>query len=129
MEFGGGSLAWLQRNGALTRGKMATYIRRGQPGQWALDSALRETHLEWRSPAMQPLAELPESKPGKRPADVQPGTNDRKRQVKGDSFRTVSQVKGVRRSASPGMMAEAAATRLARPCIAVMFAWMKGARA
>ena len=101
MEFGGGSLAWLQRNDALTRGKMATYIRRGQPGQWALDSALRETHLEWRSPAMQPLAELPESKPGKRPAEVQPAPNDRKRQVKGDSFRTVSQVKGGQKICKP----------------------------
>ena len=34
MEFGSGSLLWLQRNDLLTRGKMATYVRRGQPAQW-----------------------------------------------------------------------------------------------
>ncbi len=29
MEFGRGSLTWLQRNDLLTRGKMATLVRRG----------------------------------------------------------------------------------------------------
>ena len=101
MEFGGGSLLWLQRNDSLTRGKMATYIRRGQPGQWALDSALRDTHLEWRSPAVQPLAEVPESKQSKRPTEPPAPTTDRKRQVKGDSFRTVSQIKGGQRICKP----------------------------
>ena len=100
MEFGSGSLLWLQRNDSLTRGKMATYIRRGQPGQWALDSALRETHLEWRSPAVQPLAEVPEAKQGKRPPDP-PAPSDRKRQVKGDAFRTVSQIKGGQKICKP----------------------------
>eukprot|EP00435_Cladocopium_sp_Y103_P050860 s71_g15.t1 len=94
MEFGQGSLTWLQRNDALTRGKMATYIRRGQPGQWALDNALRETHLEWRSPAVQPLAEIPESRPAKRSPDGPSAGSAPKRAVKGDTFRTVSQVKG-----------------------------------
>eukprot|EP00435_Cladocopium_sp_Y103_P038596 s1483_g10.t1 len=80
MEYGQGSLLWLQRNDLLTRGKMATYVRRGQPGQWALDNALRDTHLEWRSPSVQPLLEVPEArKPDKRPAEPEaPG--DRKQE-------------------------------------------------
>ena len=50
LEFGGGSLKWLERNDVLTRGKVATYIRRGWPASVALVEALRETHIEWRSP-------------------------------------------------------------------------------
>ena len=101
MEYGSGSLLWMQRNDLLTRAKMATYIRRGQPGQWALDNALRETHLEWRSPAVQPLAELPETKPVKRTAEAPFAPAERKRQVKGDSFRTVSQIKGGQKICKP----------------------------
>lgn len=101
MEFGSGSLLWLQRNDLLTRGKMATFIRRGQPAQWALEQALRETHLEWRSPAVQPLAEPTEAKLPKRPADDDSGAGQRKRQVKGDTFQTVSQVKGGQRLCKP----------------------------
>jgi len=33
MEFGGGSMKWLERNDILTRGKMATLVRRGYPAQ------------------------------------------------------------------------------------------------
>jgi len=35
MEFGGGSMKWLERNDILTRGKMATLVRRGYPAQIA----------------------------------------------------------------------------------------------
>lgn len=101
MEFGGGSLLWMQRNDLLTRGKMATFIRRGQPGQWALDGALRECHLEWRSPSIQPLAEVPEATAPKRAASTELPVPDRKRQVKGDAFKTVSQVKGGQRICKP----------------------------
>lgn len=101
MEFGSGSLLWMQRNDLLTRGKMATFIRRGQPAQWALDQALRETHLEWRSPAVQPLSEVPEVKGTKRPAEDEGGVGQRKRQVKGDAYKTVSQIKGGQRLCKP----------------------------
>eukprot|EP00435_Cladocopium_sp_Y103_P017427 s4807_g4.t1 len=70
-------------------------------GQWALDSALRETHLEWRSPAVQPLAEVVEPKPPKRGAESTQGSGDRKRLVKADAFRTVSQVKGGQKICKP----------------------------
>ena len=52
LEFGGGSLRWLERNDVLTRGKMSTYVRRGFPASVALVEALRETHIEWRSPVV-----------------------------------------------------------------------------
>eukprot|EP00435_Cladocopium_sp_Y103_P035360 s1614_g9.t1 len=99
MDYGNGSLLWLQRNDLMTRGKMATYIRRGQPGQWALDNALRDTHLEWRSPAVQPLMEATEPRPDKR-GRSEPDV-ERKRQIKSDSFKTVSQVKGGQKICKP----------------------------
>ena len=61
---------------------MATYIRRGQPGQWALDNALRDTHLEWRSPAIQPLVETIETGASKRAAEPEPPA-ERKRPDQG----------------------------------------------
>eukprot|EP00435_Cladocopium_sp_Y103_P000858 s5581_g1.t1 len=100
MEYGQGSLIWLQRCDLLTRGKMATYVRRGQPAQWALDNALRDTHLEWRSPAVQPLVEVPEPRKEKRSPDGE-GAPERKRQIKGDAFKTVSQVKGGQKICKP----------------------------
>eukprot|EP00435_Cladocopium_sp_Y103_P065073 s583_g26.t2 len=100
MDYGNGGMLWLQRNDLLTRGKMATYVRRGQPGQWALDNALRDTHLEWRSPAVQPLLEVPEAPRDKRPP-VAEAAGDRKRQIKSDSFRTVSQIKGGQKLCKP----------------------------
>ena len=53
MEFGGGSLLWLNRNDLLTRGKMASGIRRGWTAGKALKDVLQQTHLEWRAPSMQ----------------------------------------------------------------------------
>lgn len=99
-EFGGGSLAWLQRNDLLTRGKMATLVRRGFPAGVALEKALRETHLEWRSP----VPAISGSSPAKRQADppsdeMQPP----KRKAKtpggkgGSGIQTVSMTKGSRK--------------------------------
>ena len=42
MDYGKGSLVWLQRNDVLTRGKMATLVRRGTPAGVALGEAVRE---------------------------------------------------------------------------------------
>lgn len=100
MEFGGGSLVWYQRNDLLTRAKMATYVRRGWPASAALTEALRESHLEWRSPSVQPLLEPQETKGTKRPAESPP-LERRARAVKGDGFRTVSQIKGGKRLCKP----------------------------
>jgi hypothetical protein len=100
MEFGGGSLVWYQRNDLLTRAKMATYVRWGWPASAALTEALRESHLEWRSPAVQPLLEPQEPKGTKRPAESPP-LDRRARAVKGDVFRTVSQIKGGKRLCKP----------------------------
>ena len=72
MDYGKGSLIWLQRNDVLTRGKMATLVRRGTPAGIALGESVRETHLEWRSPAIQPAMESPHTPPTKRPLEDPP---------------------------------------------------------
>lgn len=100
MEYGSGSLTWYQRNDQLTRAKMATYVRRGYPAQTALVEALRQSHLEWRSPAIQPLVEPVESKALKRPTEPEP-IERRVRGVKSDNFKTVSQIKGGARLCKP----------------------------
>ena len=96
MEFGGGSLLWLNRNDLLTRGKMASGIRRGWTAGKALKDALQQTHLEWRAPSMQLT---PDTNKLKRPAEptVPPAEPKRPRQVKADKFQTISMVKGGRR--------------------------------
>lgn len=97
-EVGQGSLQWLSKNDMLTRSKMASLIRRGYTGGSALKEALHQTHLEWRSPALQhsgsaarsgrstPVPEPEQGPPPKRP-----------RQVKTDQVQTVSMVKGGKR--------------------------------
>ena len=104
--FGQGSLAWLERNDLLTRGKMATFIRRGHTAAAALNEAVRETHLEWRSPAaMAFVPDHPAARP-KRPLEesATPDTTAapaRKRAIKADNFKTVSQIKGGMRLCKP----------------------------
>eukprot|EP00435_Cladocopium_sp_Y103_P019584 s1435_g4.t1 len=97
-EYGHSSLQWLMRNDLLTRSKMASLIRRGYTGGSALAEALRQTHIEWRSPAIQyfgsaaktgrsaPPPEPPEAPMPKRPC-----------QIKSDTVQTVSMVKGGRK--------------------------------
>ena len=96
MEFGSGSLLWLNRNDLLTRGKMASAIRRGWSAGKALRDALQQCHLEWRSPVMHLT---PDSNKLKRPAEpMSPPPADKKpRLLKTDKFPTVSMVKGGKR--------------------------------
>ena len=96
MEFGQGSRLWLERNDLLTRTKMASYIRQGYNGWEALQEALRETHLEWRASAIQAVPNEPAGAP-KRAA---PGASEavppapKRRQIKQDSYQTISMLKG-----------------------------------
>ena len=101
MDYGKGSLTWLQRNDVLTRGKMATLIRRGWPAGMALGEAVREAHLEWRSPAIQPAMESPRTPPSKKPLEDPPEVEPKRRQLKGDGHKTVSQIKGGQKICKP----------------------------
>ena len=101
MDYGKGSLLWLQRNDVLTRGKMATLVRRGWPAGLALGEAVREAHLEWRSPSIQPGVEQPATPPTKRPLEDPPEVEPKRRQLKGDGHKTVSQVKGGQKLCKP----------------------------
>ena len=93
VEYGQGQLAWLTRNDTLTRGKMASLIRRGWSGGEALREALHLTHLEWRAPSTF-IAKEPEAR--KRPPEpaLPPPEPKRIRDVKSDKHRTVSMIKG-----------------------------------
>lgn len=100
VEFGQGSLIWYQRNDMLTRSKMAGLIRRRYAGASALTEALKQCHLEWHSPALQ-ASWHPESgkQPSKKslvPEPEHPPPAKRPRQVKPDTRRTVSMLKGGR---------------------------------
>lgn len=105
LEFGGGSLRWLERNDVLTRGKMSTYVRRGFPASVALVEALRETHIEWRSPVVSVGFETPvaKRKRGSSSDDLPPppAPSKRSRAVKSDTFKTVSMIKGGARLCKP----------------------------
>ena len=99
MEYGHGSLNWLERNDTLTRGRMAMYVRRGWPASVSLIEALRECHLEWRSPAVLPQPSSPEPKPKSSRAEPPPepvGGPPTKRAtpLKSDAHKTVSMIKG-----------------------------------
>eukprot|EP00439_Symbiodinium_sp_Y106_P049214 s186_g6.t1 len=52
MSYGAGSLAWLERVDTLTRGRMASLVRRGWSAGLALKEARRESYLDWRSPSL-----------------------------------------------------------------------------
>ena len=98
MEYGHGSLKWLERNDTLTRGRMAMYVRRGWPASVSLIEALRECHLEWRSPAVLPQPSSPEPKPRSTrpdpPSEPVGGPVKRARALKSDAHKTVSMIKG-----------------------------------
>ena len=99
VEYGQGSLVWLQRNDLLTRSKMASLIRRGYTGGSALIEAVKQCHLEWHAPALQGswTPELGHATgPKKRPVPEPelPPAPKRQRMVKPDGMRTVSMLKG-----------------------------------
>lgn len=95
-EYGQGSLQWLSRNDMLTRSKMASLVRRGYTGGSALAEALRQTHVECRSPALQYSGSL---KSGRSAQSREPAVPPpkRARQVRSDAIQTVSMIKGGRR--------------------------------
>eukprot|EP00435_Cladocopium_sp_Y103_P025477 s1719_g6.t1 len=96
-EIGQGSLQWMSRNDLLTRSKMASLIRRGYTGGSALEEALKQTHIEWRSPALQSSGSLKTGRSAPPPGpDVAP-VPKRPRQIKSDTIQTVSMVKGGKR--------------------------------
>ena len=88
MEWGSGSLQWLQKNDTLCRGKSA-------------GEALRECHIDWRSPAVQPTLNHGSVKrpaePTSPPKEPSGQSAKRLREVKSDKWQTVSMVKGGKR--------------------------------
>lgn len=95
VEVGQGSLQWLLKNDMLTRSRMASLIRRSYTGGSALKEALHQTHLEWRSPALQSSGGLPKAKGQQPPPEPpNPPPAKRPRQIKPDTRQTVSMLKG-----------------------------------
>eukprot|EP00435_Cladocopium_sp_Y103_P064688 s646_g26.t1 len=91
VEVGQGSLQWLAKNDMLTRSRMASLIRRNYTGGAALKEALHQTHLEWRSPALQLSGSSQRARghaPPPEPESAPPAK--RPRQIKSDVRRTVS---------------------------------------
>ena len=121
-SYGSSSLAWLQRNDLLTRGSMCAKVRRGMTAAVALQEALHETHLEWRSP-------------GPRLWSLQSGLLEVPSRVANGSRRTLPHLRrqprylasrlfpwqrGAENCVRPGMMAGAARTIVAMPFTLVM---------
>lgn len=95
IEVGQGSLQWLMKNDMLTRSRMASLIRRNYTGGSALKEALHQTHLEWRSPALQSSGSLPKARGQQPPPEPAMGPpTKRPRQIKPDTRQTVSMLKG-----------------------------------
>ena len=94
-EYGSGSLLWLTRCDTVTRGKMATSVRRGWSAGAALKEAMQQTFLEWRAPAMQPVPSNPKVRPPPEPTFAP--EPKKPRHIKTDKWPTVSMVKGGRR--------------------------------
>ena len=105
VEYGQGSLWWLQRNDQLTRGKVASLVRRGYTIASALPEALHNTHLEWRSPSLAPSLNeerQPKVRAPKREADPPPEpVAKRGRLVKSDAFSTISMLRGGKKICKP----------------------------
>ena len=101
MEFAGGSVSWLAKNDTLTRGKLASLVRRGYCVQSALEESLRQTHLEWRAPSLQAVPQPAAGPDRKRaaPPVTEPEMPEpkRTRHLKGDKHTTISMLKGGKR--------------------------------
>ena len=103
-SYGSGALHWLQRNDTLTRGNMCAKVRRGLTAAVALEEALREAHLEWRSPGVRlsepsVFPETPE-RPSKRKFQDLSFTPPPPAPPKGRAL-TVSMAKGGRKLCKP----------------------------
>ena len=103
VEYGQSSLIWYQRNDTLTRGKVASLVRRGHTIGSAIPEALRQTHLEWRSPAMAPTLAVPRApkSPAKREVEDVEHPVKRSRLMKTDAFQTISMLKGGKKICKP----------------------------
>ena len=103
VEYGQSSLIWYQRNDALTRGKVASLVRRGHTIGSAIPEALRQTHLEWRPPAMAPTLATPRApkSPAKREVEDVEHPVKRSRLMKTDAFQTISMLKGGKKICKP----------------------------
>ena len=103
VEYGQSSLIWYQRNDTLTRGKVASLVRRGHTIGSAIPEALRQTHLEWRSPAMAPTlaTPTPPKSPAKREVEDVEHPVKRSRLMKTDAFQTISMLKGGKKICKP----------------------------
>ncbi|CAE7257437.1 unnamed protein product [Symbiodinium microadriaticum] len=96
MTYGAGSLSWLERVDTLTRGRMASLVRRGWSASQALKEARRESYLDWRSPA----SSDPQGEAG--PVRRRPdGVPEPPAKVARPLVRTVSMLKGGRKLCKP----------------------------
>ena len=97
MNYGAGSLAWLERVDTLTRGRMASLVCRGWSAGQALKEACRESYLDWRSPSQAQsqgdVAQLPKRR--------QDATLESPSKIARPQVRTVSMVKGGKRLCKP----------------------------
>ncbi|CAE7225929.1 unnamed protein product, partial [Symbiodinium sp. CCMP2456] len=99
MEFGNGQLSWIQRNDVLTRGKLASRVRRGQNVGSALEEVLLECRLEWRTPSSSAFASPPPSlESGNRRKVIEEASSPDNKQRR---LNTVSMAKGGRKFCKP----------------------------
>ena len=130
-SYGSSSLAWLQRNDLLTRGSMCAKVRRGMTAAVALQEALHETHLAWRSPGPRAVEASvgtlggPKSG-GKR---LQEDTTPPPPPAKVPRARLFPWQRGAGNCVRPGMMAEAARITVVMPFMLVMYVFRVEQRA
>jgi len=101
MEFGNGQLSWIQRNDVLTRGKLASRVRRGQNVGSALEEVLMECRLEWRTPSPSALAAPPPSLETGLRRKVTEAPDSSSPEGKQRRLNTVSMAKGGRKFCKP----------------------------
>ena len=94
--YGQQNLAWMSRLDLMTRGTMAGKVRRGMIAEHALLEALREHHLDWRSPSTaRSLEAVNVPPPPSRLVSADESPSKRRKIV------TVSMLKGGRRICKP----------------------------
>ena len=102
-EYGSSSVTWLHRNDILTRGKVSSLVRRGYNAGTVLTEAMRQCHIEWRSPVAPPPVRIEEKKRSIPAPDdtVAPLDAKRTRLIKSDGFATISMIKGGQKLCKP----------------------------